>query len=646
MTEERVRELADWVLPLLERLKIGAFKIDHSQGVMVDANKAMGQLFGASDETALIGKSVLGYFSDPKEREEAAARVYGDPQLKEKGYVRLEVQRTDIHGQPLQLLLSLAPQFDADGQVTDAYGLMEEIGERQAADKAFRSAEARFRSMFETSPVGMALVAPSGMVVRTNQALCTFLDCSEEDLRQRHMPDLVRAPYSEAAQQLLASLGDPAGEPGEEGAREWRFENANGVVKWGSVTYSWLREDDKPIALLLNVLDITGRKKIEEAMLRMEKLEAVGLLAGGIAHDYNNILTIILGNISLAQLQPDCGLETTETLDKARGGISRARDLTQQLITFARGGSPVTCACRVDLLAAEMTNLCLSGSNVLATIDICDSLRLADADPGQIRQVFQNLLINACEAMPGGGGATISISNSTVVSGQHPLLVAGEYVQVAVTDEGEGIESGRLSSIFDPYFSTRERGSGLGLTIVQSVLRRHGGAIDVCSEVGAGTTFTFYLPVAAAGLPEEAPQKKMPELLVEPGQHRLLLMDDDLAVQEVGRAALAHAGYQVDVASNGDEATAMYEQALNKASPYSLVILDLTVRGGFGGVEAMSRIRHLDPQALGVVASGYSSDPVMAQPHEYGFAGVVPKPFSFAALSGTVAKLLLEESQS
>lgn len=646
MTEDRARELAGWILPLLERLKIGAFKIDHQRGVMEDANKAMGQLFGAADETVLIGKSVLGYFSDPKERAEAAARVYGDPQLKEKGYVRLEVQRTDIHGHALQLLLSLSPEFDADGQVTNAYGLMEEIGERQAADKAFRSAEARFRSMFETSPMGMALVAPSGMVVRTNQALCTFLDCSEAELRQQHMPDLVSAPDREAARRLLESRGATTGQPGAEGPREWRFENASKAVRWGSVTHSWLCEDEKPTTLLLNVLDITARKKIEEAMLRMEKLEAVGLLAGGIAHDYNNILTIILGNISLAQLQSDCGVETAEVLDKAEAGIARARDLTQQLITFARGGSPVTCACRVDLLAAEMTNLCLSGSNVLSSIEICESLRPANADPGQIRQVFQNLLINACEAMPDGGVVTIAISNSTVASGQHPLLEPGEYVQVAVTDGGEGIAAVRFSSIFDPYFSTRERGSGLGLTIVQSVLRRHGGAIDVRSEVGEGTTFTFYLPVAADDLAEEIPKKEMPELVVEPGQHRLLLMDDDVEVQEVGRVALAHAGYRVDVASNGAEAVAMYERALSEKSPYSLVILDLTVRGGVGGVEAMNQIRRVDPQALGVVASGYSSDPVMARPREYGFAGVVPKPFSFAALTGAVARVLLERAQT
>ena len=390
----------------------------------------------------------------------------------------------------------------------------------------------------------------------------------------------------------------------------------------------------------LRTLAEKKRAETEINLQRAEQRSAIGTLAGGIAHDFNNLLTAILGNINIAtySLSPDNPVYSN--LRDAEKASRRAHKLTDQLLTFSKGGGPVKETAPIDEVIRESAFFVLHGSNVDCKIDIPDNLWLVTMDKGQIGQVIQNLTLNADQAMPEGGTITIRCKNYTADS-DSPILTAGKYVQVRIQDQGKGIREQDLPKIFNPYFSTKEKGttkgSGLGLAIVYSIISRHNGHIQVKPGKECGTVFTFFLP-ASDTVCIEKQEKNIGDIIL--GEGKILVMDDELMILEMMKYSLPSLGYTVETADSGKQALRMYERAIKQNAPFSLVIMDLTIPGGMGGKETAEKLLADHPDAILLVSSGYSDNPVMMDPEKYGFKAALQKPYDLRKLSHLLHKLI------
>jgi PAS domain S-box-containing protein len=388
------------------------------------------------------------------------------------------------------------------------------------------------------------------------------------------------------------------------------------------------------------IRDLTEASRREEELLRARKMESLGILAGGIAHDFNNFLAGIMGNLSLARLSAKPGTKEHDRIGEAIRATDRARELALKLLTFAKGGKPIRDLVPLGDLVRESAGLSARGRSVRLETEVEPSLPCAYADPGQVAQVVSNLVINAVQASP--EGSTVRVTTRKVVVGELeiPHVRAGEYVQVRVTDQGRGIAPENLARVFDPYFTTKSEGTGLGLTSCYNIMKGHGGNIFVESELGAGTTFTLYFPSAGNGQGEHRAEVSPGDEEVPMGQGRVLVMDDEELIRGVALGMLDHLGYQGASARDGEEAIALYRQAAAEGTPFDAVVMDLTIQGGMGGKEAAGHILRFHPEARLVVSSGYSEDPVMAHYRDYGFRGIVAKPYRVEDLGKVIASVL------
>lgn len=392
------------------------------------------------------------------------------------------------------------------------------------------------------------------------------------------------------------------------------------------------------IGVVLVFRDITEEKNREKEIINARRLESLGVLAGGLAHDFNNLLTGILGHISLAGMTVERNSRLAERLQQAEKACLRARDLTQQLLTFARGGTPVKKITSITELLKETTFFALRGSPVEAVFKLAEDLWPVNVDEGQIAQVINNLTINAKQAMPDGGVLTVRTQNKTIGPDSSLPLESGAYISISLTDTGTGIAPKQLGLIFDPYFTTKPSGSGLGLASSYAIVKKHEGHITVKSRLGKGTTFTIYLKASpqAATVPEPQIQSEVPEHRTG----RVLIMDDEKLITDLASEFLSEEGFEVAVAADGAEAVEKYRQALAAGQKFDVVITDLTVPGGMGGKEAMRLLLSLDPEVKAIVSSGYSSDAVMSSFLEFGFKAVMPKPYQAATLLKIVQDVL------
>ena len=401
-------------------------------------------------------------------------------------------------------------------------------------------------------------------------------------------------------------------------------------------------KDNKIVGAVLVFRDITEKHKLEEDLLRIDKLESVGVLAGGIAHDFNNILSVILGNISLAKIyiKPD-DEKLQKRFSDAELAVLRAKDLTQQLLTFSRGGSPIKKTSAIQSVLKASCRFAVTGSNIQCEFELPNDLLPVDIDAGQINQVINNLIINAQHAMPEGGTIHVKAENifsSEKIAKQGLVMNKGEYVRIAIQDSGVGIAPESLGKIFDPYFTTKEQGSGLGLATSHSIIKKHGGYITVESLLGKGTTFYIYLPAS----PRIDEPRQLDGQLTSHGKGKILIMDDEDMIREITGELLQNLGYQVEFAKNGSEAIDIYREAQDLGKPFDAVILDLTVPGGMGGKETIKGLLEIDPKVKAIVSSGYSNDPIMAEYKKYGFHGVIIKPYRLTELSQTLQNVLNE----
>lgn len=384
--------------------------------------------------------------------------------------------------------------------------------------------------------------------------------------------------------------------------------------------------------------DISEQEKLEEELLKIRKLESVGVLAGGIAHDFNNILAAILGNINLVMMATDPADRRYYLLTRAEKASLRAKDLTQQLLTFSKGGEPVKRITTIAGIIEDSADFVLRGSKSKCSYILPDDLWPVEVDAGQISQVVQNIALNASQAMPDGGNIEIICANFDNCRRSVPV-VAERLLRLTISDNGGGMSPEHVARIFDPYFSTKQDGSGLGLAITHSIILKHGGHIEVESLAGQGTTFSIYLAAAdQAGEGEPSTEGRAVS-----GSGLILVLDDEEMVREVAQEMLEHLGYEVLLAADGQEVIDLHRQCHHDGRPIDLFLLDLTISGGMGGREAMESLRMLDPQVRAVVSSGYSNDPVVANFQDYGFAEVVAKPFRIDELARVVAKVMKGE---
>lgn len=396
------------------------------------------------------------------------------------------------------------------------------------------------------------------------------------------------------------------------------------------------------IGTVLVFRDVTMENRVNADLAKTKKLESIGILAGGIAHDFNNILTGIMGNINLARSGIEPGHEVHNLLESAESASKRASKLTHQLLTFSKGGEPIVEVASIYNIVRESADFTLTGSGIACRINQDASLWAAVIDKGQIDQVIQNIVLNARQAMPEGGTIDILCENFIKEEDEHEEIpiAAGDYVRLVISDEGVGIHPTLVEKIFDPYFSTKQEGSGLGMAVTLAVINKHKGHIECDSTPGTGTTFTIYLPAVRKTISDRS------HVFAEhKGNGRIMIMDDEEMIRTLTASMLKSCGYEVVHAKNGEEALDLYKEAMTDAQPIDVVIMDLTIPGGLGGQETINKLKEIDPNVTAIVSSGYSNDPVMANFKEYGFKGCLTKPYLMGALTDAVSKVMLDSEE-
>ena len=507
--------------------------------------------------------------------------------------------------------------------------------EKQRAKIAKLTSElSRWREIVQRAPDGLALVA-GGRIVVCSRRLASMLGCDDAGaVEGKGAAELF--PESDCGR--LSALLSGTSRSGAPARMECALRRADGKSLSVEAAVSPPFEPaGGGVYVVAAFRDITRRKIVEEETVRTQRLESLGILAGGIAHDFNNILTAILGNISLTRMSVDEDRPEYQTLKDAQNACLQAQALTRQLLTFAKGGVPLKRVASIGHIVRESVSLAVRGSNVRCSVSIPPDLRHAEVDEAQLTQTLNNLLINANQAMPDGGEVSVVCENATITEESASSLSPGEYVRITVRDQGAGIPDEQMQHIFDPYFTTKEDGSGLGLAIAYSVVRKHGGFITARSQVGSGTSVVIYIPATGSRV-ADAEQVSEEELIR--GEGRVLVMDDQESVRSTTAKLVRELGYDVETAPDGQRMVEKYREAMNTDKAFSALIVDLTVPGRMGGKEAMRRVLEIDPGAKGIVFSGYSNDPVIADHARYGFKGVVRKPFQPHQLAATLSRVI------
>jgi PAS domain S-box-containing protein len=484
-------------------------------------------------------------------------------------------------------------------------------------------------------------VDAEGRVVLLNNAAEVLTECTLQNAVGKPIDEIVllfeERDHLKRCKDYTAVIANHEGQGNEFRAL---LRSQSGKELMVTVAGSRITEQGRYMGTVLVLRDISRNYFLEEEVLKIRKLESVGVLAGGIAHDFNNLLTGITTNLFMARMSVVGNNEACSLISEAEKAAFKATTLTKQLLSFARGRPSIKEVTSIKQLIQDTVGFCLSGSNVDYRLELPNDLKPVEIDKGQIDQVLNNLISNAVQAMPHGGTITITASN-TEVTGDLALktlpLQKGKYVKVSIHDEGMGISHEHLERIFDPYFSTRDEGTGLGLSTAYSIIKRHGGHLYVESTGEKGSVFTFLLPIMESG---ESPSKTN-DILVK-GSGRVLIMDDDLIVRTVVETLLKKTGYSPVCVTNGDQALNQYREALAGGDPFTVTIMDLTIPGGMGGKETVKRLREIDKAAKVIVFSGYSNDPIFSNFKEYGFDGVLSKPFSIEEFMRTISLVLKE----
>jgi len=544
-------------------------------------------------------------------------------------------------GTEYQIADSAAPIKDSANNISGVVLVFRDVTKEYQVRDNLAKSEEYFRSLMEQSPIAIQIYDKDGFMIDANQAwvdLWKIDDINNVIGKYNILKDLQLSDLKISEQISKAFNGELINIP------EVEFDpniiDFSGRKRFVKINAYPLKDSNGSFEnIVVFNEDITYRKQAEKELKKTHMLKSVGALAGGIAHDFNNILTGIFGNISIAKAEIPNDHPGYVLLEEAEKSMNRATRLTKQLLTFAKGGLPIKENTMIGQIVKDVVNFDLSGSNVLPVFDYADSLWTAEVDKGQIQQVFSNLAINADQAMPEGGHLFISIKNTVVSEDEIPNLKTGKYIKIDLRDEGTGIDSKYLDRIFEPYFSTKHTGSGLGLATTFSIINKHKGHISVKSKLGVGTTFTILLPASEKAVqPDKNNISKQTNLSIS--DVRILVMDDEDMILKLTSRMLQKTCCQVETATDGEKAIEIYKNSLNAGKPFDVVIMDLTVPGGIGGKEAIKHILEIDPEAKVIVSSGYADCPVMANYSEYGFKGIIAKPYTINKLKDIVNQVI------
>ncbi len=532
------------------------------------------------------------------------------------------------------------PKLDDRGKVTFIHGVCFDITERKMFEHQLEAEKERLIVTLRSIGDGVLTVSAERKVVLMNRAAEKITGWKQEEINGKSVNKIFKL-VKQNNKKKWVNLVNRALKSGNQSilTEDGILISRDGLERHIEATAAPFQDKSgDTIGVVIAFKDNTNKKVLEKELLKVQKLESLAVLAGGIAHDFNNYLTAILGNISLLRLQVPDDERISKILSAAERASLKAEDLTQQLMTLSKGRVSNRVPMKLEELIHSSAEFVLRGSKIRCRFDLPADLFWICADEGQIGQVLNNLLINSMQAMPDGGIVVIKGENVTIKQREDLLLNPGDYVKVSVEDSGVGIARENLHKIFDPYFTTKQKGSGLGLATSYSIIREHSGYMNVRSELGKGTTIAFYLPAAKAVPQEEKTQKEEPQKLSQ--KKRILVMDDDQLVREIAAQILSTIGCEVTLTADGREMLSKYEKACQHKNPFDAVIMDLTVPGGMGGKEAVEELLKLDPSAVAIVSSGYFNDPVMAEFKKYGFSEVVTKPYSVEKMSSVINKLL------
>ncbi len=626
--EESEQTLAD----IINFLPDATFVIDRN-GKVISWNRAIEEMTGIKAKD-ILGKNNYEYaipFYGARRpilidlvfhSDEEIEKNYHFIQRSKEGIVA-ETPTPYVKGKTVFMWAKATPLYDTNGNIVGAIESIRDITERKEFEEALQRSEANYRTIFETSGTAMIIYGEDMTISLANSEFAQLSGYKKDEIQDKMkwvefiaLPDRDKMVKNHNTRKFNNEIPK---------SYEVQFIDRDGFVKDVILTVSLIPGGSKRVA---SFMDITERKTMEEELVRSGKLESVGILAGGIAHDFNNILTVITGNTSLAKITTDPDDEIYELLSQIDIAAHQARDLTQQLLTFSKGGAPIKQTASIPELLKETASFSLRGSNVRCEFNIPDNLWPVRVDKGQISQVINNLIINANQAMADGGIIEMMAENVDI-NVDYPLPVDGrKFVKIAIKDNGIGIPEKHLAKIFDPYFTTKQKGHGLGLSTCYFIIQKHDGYITVDSEPGVGTTFSIYLPAS----PKQVLKKKDLKKSIMAGQGKILVMDDEEFIRTMVCRMLTQLGYKAEAAKDGAEAIAIYKHARRLNQGFNAVIMDLTIAGGMGGREAIKKLLEVDPNAKVIVSSGYSNDPVMANYKKYGFCGIIPKPYNIENL--------------
>ncbi len=607
-----------------------------ADGTTLLVNSSFCEIFKIPTPDLLIGK--LNLFNHPCVNRIGIQNVINDvlagktvfiPEIK---IAVRENERLYTGGADVDLLIeaSIFPVYLLGGELMQIVIIFKDIAERKKSELAVSESERKMRTQYKCFPIPTYTWQAQG-----DDFICVDFNDAAFQFTNGHIRDILGQRVSEIFIQEPQIILDMK-----------RCLQERTVVKRDTPLQLPTLSRDKFLNLtyvnvdhdliMVHAEDISDKQRLEKEIRKAEHLESLGLLAGGIAHDFNNLLAGVFGYIGLAREYGKNNENVRDCLDKAMLVFGQAKALTQQLRTFSKGGTPIRKLASIGELLRDMSSFVLTGSNCKARFDLASDLWVCEVDAGQLGEVISNLLINCQQAMPHGGVITISAENLIVDEHRTLPLKNGNYVKIRIKDQGIGIPQHLLENVFDPFFTTKQRGSGLGLSIAYSIIKKHEGYIELMSEVGIGTEVSIYLPASQKGssLPPDAGGKR------NGGQGKILLMDDEKFLRDAIGKVIKSLGYTVETAQDGAEAVEMYGKALKEKVPFDIAILDLTIPGGMGGKETLEEIKRIDPKAKTIATSGYSEDPIIADPKAFGFIAAIRKPYAIEELQELLLKVI------
>ncbi len=529
------------------------------------------------------------------------------------------------------------PMNLADGSIW----IQQDITERWQAAEALRQSEEFIRSVLDSVDEGFLVVDREHRIVTANKAYCSWVDTNLAGIIGRPCFEVSHRSPRPCYEQDEDCAVKRTFETGEPHVSVYKHKDAKGNMLYIETKAFPLKNAAGKVTSAIETLhNITERHLLEAEQLKTQKLEAIGTLAGGIAHDFNNLLQGVFGYLSMARMNISSREKALSMLEQAEKALNMSVNLTTQLLTFSKGGKPIKKKIALRSLIENSVKFALSGSRSDYRINLDDNLWPVEADEGQIGQVIQNITLNADQAMPMGGTIAIKATNIAKnlegCSASKPSLMTDRWVEIIISDNGIGITTEHLSRIFDPYYTTKQKGSGLGLATTYSIIKNHGGTIEVESELNKGTTFTIHLPASEPELSAVPPAKTPADMR----KSRILVMDDEAVVRNVVGEMLQNMGHEVEVVTDGEAAIKKYQSARATGSPFDVVILNVTIRGGMGGEETIKRLREFDPAVVAIVSSGYSDEAVVSNYTAHGFKAVLPKPFNLTRLQAALGAVL------